>query len=106
MSFEALYAPLIQPPLPWFSLGLAVFTAWLMGFSRSGLGAGGFVVSPLVVLALGANDGLAVIAVIMIPAGALGGYAGVWMAKRVPQWVVRALVIAVGLLLSWYYFTK
>lgn len=45
-------------------------------------------------------------AAIMIPAGALGGYAGVWMAKRVPQWVVRALVIIVGLLLSWYYFTK
>ncbi|WP_269537702.1 sulfite exporter TauE/SafE family protein [Cerasicoccus fimbriatus] len=72
MSFEALYAPLIQPPLPWFSLGLAIFTAWLMGFSRSGLGAGGFVVSPLMVLALGAKDGLAVIAVIMIPAGCLG----------------------------------
>ncbi len=43
-----------------------------MGFSRSGLGAGGFVVSPLMVLALGASDGLAVIAVIMIPAGCLG----------------------------------
>ena len=45
-------------------------------------------------------------AAVMIPGGALGGYAGVWMAKRVPQWVVRALVIIVGLLLSWYYFTK
>jgi hypothetical protein len=45
-------------------------------------------------------------AAIMIPAGALGGYAGVWMAKRVPQSVVRMAVIAVGLLLSWYYFTK
>lgn len=43
-----------------------------MGFSRSGLGAGGFVVSPLMVLALGGADGLAVIAVIMIPAGCLG----------------------------------
>ncbi len=45
-------------------------------------------------------------AAIMIPAGALGGYAGVWMAKRVPQSVVRMAVIAVGLLLSWYYFTR
>lgn len=43
-----------------------------MGFSRSGLGAGGFVVSPLTVLAVGADDGLAIIAVIMIPAGAIG----------------------------------
>jgi uncharacterized membrane protein YfcA len=31
-------------------------------------------------------------AAIMIPAGALGGYAGVWMAKRVPQSIIRALV--------------
>lgn len=45
-------------------------------------------------------------AAIMIPAGALGGYAGVWMAKRVPQVVIRAAVVAVGLLLSWYYFTR
>ena len=44
-------------------------------------------------------------AVIMIPAGALGGYAGVWMARRVPQSVIRAVVVAVGLLLSWYYFS-
>ncbi len=45
-------------------------------------------------------------AVIMIPGGALGGYAGVWMARRVPQAVIRALVVSVGLLLSWYYFTS
>ncbi|MEM5470682.1 sulfite exporter TauE/SafE family protein [Hoeflea sp. AS60] len=45
-------------------------------------------------------------AVIMIPGGALGGYAGVWMARRVPQAVIRALVVGVGLLLSWYYFTS
>ncbi|WP_309383138.1 sulfite exporter TauE/SafE family protein [Cerasicoccus frondis] len=72
MPLQDIVAPLIQAPLPWFSLGLAVFTAWLMGFSRSGLGAGGFVVSPLMVLALGAKDGLAIIAVLMIPAGCLG----------------------------------
>jgi hypothetical protein len=43
-------------------------------------------------------------ALIMIPGGALGGYAGVWMARRVPQAVIRALVVAIGLLLTWYYF--
>lgn len=45
-------------------------------------------------------------AVIMIPGGALGGYAGVWLARRVPQGVVRAAVVVIGLALSWYYFTK
>jgi uncharacterized membrane protein YfcA len=45
-------------------------------------------------------------AIIMIPGGALGGYAGVWIAKRVPQNVVRGFVIAVGLFLAFYYFGK
>ncbi len=45
-------------------------------------------------------------ALVMIPGVALGGYAGVWAAKRVPQNAVRALVIATGLLLSFYYFTR
>ena len=43
-------------------------------------------------------------AVVMIPAVALGGYSGVWAAKRVPQNAVRAFVIAVGLFLAVYYF--
>ncbi|MDX3927508.1 MAG: sulfite exporter TauE/SafE family protein [Shinella sp.] len=43
-------------------------------------------------------------AAIMIPAAAIGGYFGVWTARRVPQSVVRALVIAVGLVLTAYYF--
>jgi uncharacterized protein len=43
-------------------------------------------------------------ALVMIPGGALGGYAGVWIAKRVPQNAVRGFVIAVGLLLAVYYF--
>ncbi len=42
----------------------------------------------------------------MIPGGALGGYAGVWLAKRVPQNAVRGFVIAVGLFLAVYYFVK
>lgn len=45
-------------------------------------------------------------AIVMIPGGALGGYAGVWIAKRVPQGVVRGFVVAVGLFLAFYYFTK
>lgn len=42
--------------------------------------------------------------VVMIPGVALGGYAGVWAAKRVPQAAVRAFVVAVGLFLAAYYF--
>lgn len=44
-------------------------------------------------------------ALVMLPGAALGGYAGVWVARRVPQRVMRAIVIAVGLLLAAYYFT-
>ena len=43
-------------------------------------------------------------ALVMVPAVALGGYAGVWGAKRVPQQALRAFVIAVGVLLAVYYF--
>jgi len=43
-------------------------------------------------------------AIVMIPAGALGGYAGVWMARRVPQTVLRWCVVAVGVGLTVYYF--
>lgn len=43
-------------------------------------------------------------AVVMVPGVALGGYAGVWAAKRVPQGILRGFVIAVGLLLAFYYF--
>lgn len=43
-------------------------------------------------------------ALAMIPGVALGGYAGVWIARRVPQIVVRSFVVAVGLFLAGYYF--
>ncbi len=43
-------------------------------------------------------------ALAMIPGVALGGYSGVWLAKRVPQIAVRIFVIAVGLFLAGYYF--
>lgn len=42
----------------------------------------------------------------MVPGVAVGGYAGVWTARRVPQSVVRGIVIVVGLLLAGYYFFK
>jgi hypothetical protein len=45
-------------------------------------------------------------ALAMIPGVALGGYAGVWIAKRLPQIYVRSFVIAVGLALAAYYFVK
>jgi len=41
---------------------------------------------------------------VMIPGVAIGGWSGVWVAKRVPQAVMRAIVIAVGLFLAAYYF--
>ncbi|MCP1198163.1 sulfite exporter TauE/SafE family protein [Notoacmeibacter sp. MSK16QG-6] len=45
-------------------------------------------------------------ALAMIPGVALGGYGGVWAAKRVPQTAVRMFVIAVGLFLAGYYFWR
>ncbi len=43
-------------------------------------------------------------AAVMIPGVAIGGWSGVWVAKRVPQTAMRAVVIAVGLFLAVYYF--
>jgi len=43
-------------------------------------------------------------ALLLIPGVALGGYAGVWTAKRVPQIAVRLFVIGTGLFLAAYYF--
>lgn len=43
-------------------------------------------------------------AIVMIPAGAVGGYAGVWMARRVSQVVLRWCVVVVGMALTGYYF--
>jgi uncharacterized membrane protein YfcA len=43
-------------------------------------------------------------ALVMIPGVALGGYAGVWMARRVSQAIMRVLVVAVGVALTTYYF--
>lgn len=45
-------------------------------------------------------------AVVMIPGVAIGGWSGVWVARRVPQAYMRWVVIAVGLLLAVYYFWR
>ena len=68
MSFEGTVQIFLEQPDPMLCFMLALFSAWLMGFARSGLGAGGFVVSPLMVLALGPTVGVAVVAVLMLPA--------------------------------------
>lgn len=81
----------LDQPIPWLAIGLAVFSAWLMGFARSGLGTGGFVVSPLMIMALGATDGLAVVAVLMLPAGAIS----VWQHRGEAGWdLLRPLLVA------------
>jgi uncharacterized membrane protein YfcA len=72
MSFDLLIAAFTDQPLPAFTISVAIFAAFLMGFARSGIGAGGFVVSPLMVLALGGSDGLAVVAILMLPAAVMG----------------------------------
>ncbi len=43
-------------------------------------------------------------AVIMLPGAGIGGYLGVYAAKRLPQTWLRYTVIAVGLFLAAYYF--
>ncbi len=45
-------------------------------------------------------------AIIMLPGAGLGGYFGVYAAKRVPQQWLRFAVIAVGLFLAGYYFFR
>lgn len=41
---------------------------------------------------------------VMVPGVAIGGYGGVWTARRVPQSALRWVVVAVGLGLTVYYF--
>ena len=39
-----------------------------------------------------------------MPGVAIGGYSGVWLAKRIPQIYLRAFVVTIGLSLAVYYF--
>jgi len=74
MISTTLLITFFEQPIPWLAIALGIFGAFTMGFARSGLGAGGFVVSPLLVLALGGSDGLAVTAVLMLPASFMGAW--------------------------------
>ena len=94
----------IDQPVPWLAVTFALCAAFLMGFARSGLGTGGFVVSPLMVFGLGATDGLAVVAVLMLPAALLGvwqhrGEAGPDLLR--PLLPAAFLGTAIGALLLW-----
>jgi uncharacterized membrane protein YfcA len=40
----------------------------------------------------------------LIPGSALGGYVGVWAARKMPQAILRLIVVSVGLALALYYF--
>ena len=108
MSFEYLISAFSAQPLPALATGVAICAAFLMGFARSGIGAGGFVVSPLMVLALGPSDGLAVVAVLMLPAAVMG----VWQHKgEAAADQLRPLVVAgvvgtvLGGLILWHLMT-
>jgi uncharacterized membrane protein YfcA len=59
-------------------------------------------VAIIIFASAGALSGLH--ALVMIPAVAAGGYAGVAVAKKVPQNVLRWMVVAAGLGLAVYYF--
>jgi uncharacterized membrane protein YfcA len=78
VNFELILDAVSSQPLPILATVLAISAAFLMGFARSALGAGGFVVSPMMVLALGGSNGLAVVAVLMLPASILG----VWQHRK------------------------
>jgi hypothetical protein len=95
---------LLGQPVPWLGVTMALLAAFLMGFARSGLGTGGFVVSPLMVFGLGPSDGLAVVAVLMLPAAVIG----VWQHRgEAGTSLLRPLIPAafvgttIGALLLW-----
>lgn len=91
MSLASWWTAFLSQPAPYLFLVIALCAAFLMGFSRSGIGAGGFVVSPLMVLALGSSVGLAVVAVLMLPAA----FTGYWQHRKDAEpKLLRPLVLA------------
>lgn len=98
----------LDQPVPWLAVAVSLLAAFLMGFARSGLGTGGFVVSPLMVFGLGGADGLAVVAVLMLPSAMLGvwqhrGEAGADLLR--PLIPSAFLGTAIGGLLLWLLVT-
>ena len=83
MLQDALH-PLLSQPASWFCLPLTCLAAFLLGFSRSAFGAGGFVVSPMIVLGLGGSNGLAVLAPIMI----FSGMQSSWQHRKEIVWPI------------------
>ncbi|WOO42540.1 sulfite exporter TauE/SafE family protein [Rubellicoccus peritrichatus] len=76
--------PLLSQPVVWFCLPVTCFAAFLMGFTRSAFGGGGFVVSPLILLGLGGRNGLAVLAPIMIFSGLMSA----WQHRKEIEWPI------------------
>lgn len=68
MDIHAWVTVFLVQPDPLLCTLVAMAAAFLMGLSRNGIGAGGFVVSPLMVLALGSSVWIAVVAALMLPA--------------------------------------
>ncbi len=96
--FDAAVQPLLQHPAPWFCCVLALFSSFFLGFTRSSFGGGGFVISPLIVLAIGAKDGLAVLATLMVVGSALS----CWQHRREVVWqllnpLLFAAIVGTGL---------
>lgn len=96
-----------------FGAGMGIMTLAVLGLTKGGdyhrLNAlKNFVAVVIAAMAIIVFTGGGVVgwpqAAVMVPAGAIGGYAGVWAARRVPQAVVRGLVVAVGITLTIYYF--
>ena len=91
-------------PIPWLAVVLAILSAFLMGFGRSGLGTGGFIASPLMVFAIGAVNGVAVVALLMLPAALLGVWqhrAGARRTLLLPLLPSAAIGTAIGGLILW-----
>ncbi len=61
-------------PEPLICGAIAILASFLMGFSRSGIGAGGFLVSPLMVVGLGAANGVGLVAMQMLVAGSISAW--------------------------------
>jgi len=96
-----------------FGAGMGIMTLAVLGLTKGGdyhrLNALknflALVIAAMAIVVFASGDVVAwPQAAIMVPAGAIGGYAGVWAARRVPQPVIRGLVVTVGLALTVYYF--
>lgn len=61
-------------PSPLIGAVIAILASFLMGFARSGIGAGGFLVSPLMVVGLGAANGVGLVAMQMLVAGSISAW--------------------------------